>query len=127
MDAPSVPWTPEDLKPLFDQLLPTVEEMTVGKLTSKAEKANLPPEVVREIAKDAKWAPPARKALDIGCPTLAAKRLNAMGISAENKPEVIVGTALLTIIGAQVVLGRKLDKLIKAQNPQEKVHTATGS
>jgi hypothetical protein len=122
-----MPWQPQDLQPIFDQLLPTFEELAVSQLTERAEKAKLPAEVVREIARDARWAPPARKALDIGCPSLAAKYLNKSGISAENKPEVLVGVAVASILGTHALLLRKLDKLISSQRPAEVVKSKPAS
>jgi hypothetical protein len=119
LGGPSVPWQAETLKPVFDQLLPTLEQLTVNQLAGRAEKARLPAELVREIERDAQWSAPAKKALEIGCPQLAAKYLNKTGVSAEYQPEVVVGTALATIVSTHTLLLRKLDQLIAAQQPKE--------
>lgn len=113
------PWKDEDLKPIFDQLLPTFEELSCGQIISRAEKASLPAELVRDIGKDARWPKVARQSLDMGCPMLAAKYLNKSGISSENKPEVLVGTAVATILAGHMLLLSKLDKLIAERNPPE--------
>ena len=107
-----VPWDQQTLKPLFDQLLPTLEQLGVSQLAGRATKARLSREVVTEIEKDAKWSPPARKALEIAAPQVAAKWLNSSGISAEHQPEIVLGTALASILTSHVLLLRKLDKLI---------------
>ena len=72
--------------------------------------------MVREIETDAKWSTPAKKALEIAGPQVAAKWLNKTGISAENQPEVVLGTAVASILAGHVLLLRRLDKLIAVAN-----------
>ena len=110
--VPFVPWDQATLKPLFDQLIPTIEELTVDQMTSRAEKAKLSPEMVKEIGKDARWSSPSRKAVEIAAPQVAAKWMNKAGISAENQPEIVLGTAVVSIVAVHVKLIRKLDKII---------------
>jgi hypothetical protein len=110
--APAVPWDQQTLKPLFDQLIPTIEQLAVNQVTSRASKARLPGELVRDIEKDARWSSPARKALEISAPQVAAKWLDKSGISAENQPEMVLGTAIASIMAGQVLLLKRLDKLI---------------
>lgn len=117
--GPAMPWQAEALKPVFDQLLPTLEQLTMNQLAGRAEKARLPAELVREIERDARWSEPAKKALEIGCPQLAAKYLNKTGVGAEYQPEIVVGTALAAIVSTHTLLLRKLDQLIAAQQPKE--------
>jgi len=119
-----VPWDHQTLKPLFDQLLPTIEDLNVQQLTSRAEKAKLPAEVVKEIGKDARWNSTSRKAVEIAAPQVAAKWLNKAGISAENQPEIVLGTAVVCIVTAQVKLLGRLDKLIALHAGQEKEEKA---
>ena len=111
-----VPWEAGTLKPLFDQLLPTVEALTVAQLTTRATKARLPSPVVAEIGKDAAWPSPARKALEVSSPRVAAKWLNRTGLSAEHQDELILGTAICSIFASHTMLLRKLDKLIADAN-----------
>jgi len=114
--APVLPWEAKMLEPLFEQLLPAVEELSVNQIASRATKARLPVEMVREIETDAKWSTPAKKALEIAGPQVAAKWLNKTGISAENQPEVVLGTAVASILAGHVLLLRRLDKLIAVAN-----------
>jgi hypothetical protein len=114
--SPPLPWDAKLLEPLFKQLLPTVEALTVNQISGKAVKARLPGELVKEIEADAKCPDTAKTALNIAGPQLAAKWLNKSGISAENQPEVIVGTAVASILAAHVMLVRRLDALIAAAN-----------
>ena len=109
-------WQPEMLKPLFEQLIPTVETMTVAQVTSRAEKARLPGALVKEIEENAAWNEAARKALELAGPQVAAKWMNKTGISAENQPEVVLGTAVAAIVASHVLLLRRLDKLIAVAN-----------
>lgn len=118
------PWDSQTLKPLFDQLLPAVEALTVRQIVERADKAKLPGAVVKEIEKDAAWAEPSRKALAVAAPQVAAKWLNKSGVSAENQPELVMGTALAAIIVGQQATLRRLDKLILAANqPKEETKT----
>lgn len=118
-----LPWESKLLEPLFAQLLPTLETMSVNQVTGKAAKAKLPGDLVVEIERDAHWPEPAKKALQLAGPQVAAKWLNWVGISAENQPEVICGTAIAAILAGQAMLLRRLDKLILASGeakPAEK-------
>lgn len=120
----SMPWQPEMLKPLFDQLLPTVEKVTINQIAGRAEVAKLPSAVVREIERDAAWNDVTKKALEMSAPQLAAKYLNKSGVSSDNQPEVVFGTALASIVTSHTLLLRKLDKLIAATNPESSTHQA---
>jgi len=114
--APAVPWDQQTLKPLFDQLIPTVEQLTVNQITTRANKARLPKEVLLEIEKDARWTAPAKKALELSAPQVAAKWLNKSGISAENQAELVLGTAIASIMASHVLILKRLDKLIRETN-----------
>ena len=113
-----VPWDAQTLKPLFDQLIPTVEDLHVEHLTGMAEEAKLPTEIVKEIGKDARWPGPSRKAIEISAPQVAAKWLNKSGISAENQPEVVLGTAIVSIVVSHRKLALKLEKLLQSRKAE---------
>lgn len=118
-----VPWDPNALRPLFEQLIPACEELAVSQITTRAAKAKLPREVIGDIEKEGRWSKPAKSALELAGPQLAAKWLNKTGISAENQPEVIFGTAVATIAVSHMRLIQRLDALIvtaKPGNPIEK-------
>jgi hypothetical protein len=118
--VPFLPWQPEALKPLFDQLLPAAEELTVHQITERAAKARLPGDVVHEIEASAKWPGLAKKGLEISAPQVTAKWLNKAGISSEYQPEITFGTALSIILANHVKLLKRLDKLIALANVQTK-------
>ena len=109
-------WDPATLKPLFDQLIPTVEQVTVHQITTRAAKARLPGALIHAIEDSAKWSAPAKKAIELAGPQVAAKYLNKAGISAENQPELVLATAVASILASHVLLIRRLDKLIVAAN-----------
>jgi hypothetical protein len=113
-----VPWDAQTLKPLFDQLIPTVEDLHVDHLTGMAEQAKCSAELVKEIGKDARWPGPSRKAIEIAAPQVAAKWLNKSGISAENQPEVVLGTAIVSIAIAHRQLALKLKKLLEVRKAE---------
>lgn len=117
--APSgpVPWDAETLRPLFEQLIPSAEQFAVAQLTGKAAKADLPPAVLREIEKDARWSPPTKAALTLSGPQVAAKWLNKTGVSAENQAEVVLLTALAALVASHAMLSRKLDGFIADTRP----------
>ena len=114
--AAFVPWAPDTLKPVFEQLLPAIEQVTVHQVTVRAAKARLPGEIVKEFGADAKWSGPARKALELSAPQLSAKWLNKLGVSADNQPEIVFATAVTSILASHVLLLRRLDKLIAVAN-----------
>ena len=93
-----------------------VEAVTVQQIATRAARARLPGELIKEIEADAKWSAPARKALEISAPQLSAKWLNKFGVSAENQPEIVFATAVTTILASHVLLLRRLDKLIAVAN-----------
>jgi hypothetical protein len=104
------------LAPLFEQILPAVENLTVEQIASRAREARLPLEIVKEIEADAKWNKPAKKALEIAGPQATAKWLNRIGISSENQAELVCGTALASILAGHALLLRRLNKLIELAN-----------
>lgn len=114
--APPLAWDAKMLAPLFEQLIPTIEDLTVHQVAVKAAKCRLPPEIVREIEADAKWSAPAKKALELSAPQVAARLLNKTGISAENQPEVIFLTAISSIMAGQIMILKRLDKVSAVAN-----------
>jgi len=115
-----VPWDAQMLAPLFEQLLPAVENLSVEQITSRAAKARLPAEIVKEIEGEAKWSKPAKKALEVAGPQATAKWLNRLGISSENQAELVCGTALASILAGHALLLRRLNKLIEVANTPAK-------
>jgi hypothetical protein len=120
LSAP-LPWDSSALRPLFEELIPSVEQITVSKLTGKAARADLSPALLKEIEKDARWSQPAKVALATSGPQVAAKWLTKWGVDPSNQAEVVFCTAIGTILVSQQLLHRKLDKLIRdhqaAKNP----------
>jgi hypothetical protein len=113
-----VPWDAQTLDPIFRQLLPTIELSLATSLTSRAQKAKLPGEVIAEIRKDAAWPAPTKRAVEIAAPRVAAKWLNRSGLSAEYQDEVLLGTAAAAILAQHSMILRKLDKVIAGEQEQ---------
>ena len=114
---PPVPWDPAMLAPLFLQLIPTAEKLTVRQITDRCAKAHLPGEIIEDIKKDAAWNPVAKKAIEVSAPAVAAKWLNKSGVSSEHQHEVILVTAVSSILAGHVMILRRLDELVKKTNP----------
>ncbi len=84
-----------------------------------AEAKELGPEAEKIVSGYA-WHPDARTALVNRSSALAAKYLNRAGISAENKEEVSVSAALLSIYWGHRRLATELGKLRELKERQEK-------
>jgi hypothetical protein len=115
-DPPPVPWTPEMLRPLFDELIPTCETLAVHRVATKAAQARLPGEIIRDIEKDATWNPLSKKTVQMSAPEVLAKYLNKLGVSSESRPEVTLLIAAGAIVTQQTLLLKRLDKLIALAN-----------
>ena len=112
-----IPWDPETLRPIFEQLVPACEQLDVQTITRLAAEADLPKEVLKEVEKDARWTPPTKTALLLSAPQVAAKWLNKSGISSENQGEVVLGMAIASIVASHVLLVKKLERMIADKNP----------
>jgi hypothetical protein len=117
--APTVPWQPETLSGLLDELIDAAEENRVGKYLAKCAEANLTAKLLKEIEADAAFPKTAKTILKHSLPRLAAKWLNKSGLSSEWQEEVAVITALLLIVQHDRRLSAKLDELIEAAKPKE--------
>ena len=84
-------------------------------LASKAQKARLPGDLVRDIQHDATWPAVAKKGLEMSAPRVAAKVLNATGISSEHQDVVVLLSSITMIGGRHLQLLRRMDKIIAAQ------------
>jgi hypothetical protein len=113
---PVMAWQPEMLKPIFEQLIPACEEVATDGIINRAIKARLPKECIKEIEIDAKWNAPAKKAIEISGPQVAAKWLNKSGLSAENQGEIVLLTAISSLVASHALLANRLNKLIILAN-----------
>ena len=119
--APVLPWQPETLKSLFEQLLEAAEEGRVAAFLGKCAEAKLTAELVREIKADARFPKAAKVLLADALPRLAAKWLNRSGMSAEYQDEISCLTAMVLIVQHDRGISSKLDELIAAaKKPVEK-------
>ncbi len=103
-----------------------MEALTVRQVVDRAEKAKLPAAVVREVEKDCAWNEASKKALAVSTPQVAAKWLNKSGISAENQPELVMGTAIAGIVVGHTRVFKRLDKIIASQVAEQNSHQKTG-
>ncbi len=113
-DAPPVPWQPETLTGLVDDLLEAAEESRVASYLAKCQEAGLTGKLVKEIESDARFPRVAKALLKNAIPRLAAKWLNRSGISAEYQEEISVLTAVILIVKHDAGTAARLEKLIEA-------------
>lgn len=107
-----MPWKPELLTNLLDELMKAAEEGRVSQFMAKCEEAGITGKLFDEIEKDAHFPKGAKILLKDALPRLAAKWLNRSGISAEYQDEAAVITAILLIIQNDRKNSSKLDELI---------------
>lgn len=104
-----MPWDSGTLKPLFEELVPALEKADVASLKKRAEKIS--PDLVLLVETDGKWSEPAKTSILSAAPQVAAKWLNASGISAENQGEVVLAIAAISILTSRSLLIGKLDQM----------------
>lgn len=111
-DPTAIPWKPELLTSLIEELLKAAEEFRVDSFVGKCEEAGITGKLLEEIERDAHFPKAAKILLKESLPRLAAKWLNRSGVSAEYQDELTVVTALLLMIQNDRKNGAKLDELI---------------
>jgi hypothetical protein len=121
---PPVPWQPELLTGLIDELVEAAEENRVGQYLAKCEEAGLTGKLVKEIEGDARFPKAAKVILKTSLPRLACKWLNKSGLSAEWQDEVAVITALILIVQSGHKTNGRLDELIEMKRAEEKKRDA---
>ena len=113
-----MPWQPDALKGILDELLQAAEDNRVASYAARCEEAGLMPKLCKEIADDAHFPKAAKVLLQQSLPRLAAKWLNKSGISAEFQDEVSVVTALLLIVQHERKVNERFDKLIELRTAE---------
>lgn len=113
-----VPWTPDLLRPLFEEVVPAAEKARVSKLCAKA--APLGPEFVAEVKKDAPWNPVTKATLIASGPPAISKVMNRLGISSEHSDVMIFVTALGSIFASDAKLSEKLDEMVEKRKADER-------
>lgn len=111
-DPTAIPWKPELLTSLLDELLKAAEEFRVDSFVGKCEEAGITGDLLKEIERDAHFPKSAKILLKESLPRLAAKWLNRSGVSAEYQDELTVVTAMLLMIQNDRKNSAKLDELI---------------
>lgn len=117
-ESVAVPWQPDSLRPLFEQLIEAAEESRVGNFIGKCSEAGLTGKLVKEIQEDAHFPKAAKVLLCRSLPRLAAKWMNKSGLSAEYEDEVAVVSALLLIVQNDRKLANRLEEVIAANKAE---------
>ena len=116
--APAIPWDPEQLKPLFDELIDGAEESRVLKFTKAAEAASLPARLVKEISTDAKYSPSMKRAISYTAPRVMADAANSLGISGKYSNVGVLVTAMVAERVRSSRLMARLEKLVAENKAQ---------
>jgi len=111
--APVIPWNPDTLRPLFEELVDAAEEGRVEKFRTVAAQGGLPEGLVKEIAGDAKYSPVMKRTICSTAPNVMAKTMNRLGVSGEYSDEAILATALTANLIQSRRLMAKLENLIE--------------
>lgn len=106
------------VRPALKELIPLLEELDVAGINERVTQANLPKDLAKEISKDAHWPAAGKMNVEMGGAEVAAKWLNKIGISAENKGEVFLIAGVAGIYAARRSLTNRLDKLIAQRDAQ---------
>jgi hypothetical protein len=110
--AAPIPWRPETLTGLVDELIDAAEENTVADYLARCNEAGLTEKLTKEIVADARFPKLAKTLLKDAIPRLTAKWMNKTGISAEYQDEVSVLTALILIVKHRTSSDARFEELI---------------
>lgn len=107
-----VPWNAEPLRPLFEGLVSTAEQLTVAKQTGKAAKAKLPAAILKEIEAKARWNPLQKTSLVSTGPQVCADAMNDAGINGKYQPLTIFALTVASVWLFNSMNAADLDRLI---------------
>lgn len=109
-----VPWTPEDVKDFTDELVDLTEAKRISDFVALAREASLPPKLIAEIEKDARYPTSSKASLKRAVSGCVAKWLNKTGISSRNKEEAALLFCVITIKLQGMRLRSRLASLVEA-------------
>lgn len=105
-----VPWSTDTLKPLFQQLVPALEEASVQRLAAKA--AAIDKSLAAEVTRDAAWNSAAKVGVIEAGPQCAAEMLNEMGIGADKAHWAALLIAGGSIAASHMMLSARLERML---------------
>jgi hypothetical protein len=114
-------WTADHFKPLVADLIPVAETLDIDAILKLAK--NVSPEAVALCKEKAPWNVTAKTALNRSLPECLAKWLNAFGVSAEYREELVLVAALGSIAWGSYSLRRDLKEMAK-ENAERAAKTA---
>ena len=107
-------WTGTDLEDVLGELVSLVEEWRQSVREKKARLALLSESTVKELAAASRWNERLKNRVAMSGSRVCAKLLNANGISAAYKDEIILASASIGLALAEVKSNAAFDKLIAA-------------
>lgn len=117
-----MPWAGEQLKPIFEQVVPALEKLSVTGLVKRA--AAIDPALAKEVAKDAPWNEASKAGVIASGPQCAAELLNEMGVGPEKAHWVALLVAAGSIYAGHQGLAAKLNEIEGRRAKEKKVETA---
>jgi hypothetical protein len=108
---PPVLWVKDDLKDVASDAVTFVDALLVSGLKDDAAKVS--PAALALVTKKAPLEPTLKTRLESSLSAVGAKHLNAAGVSAENKEEVILMGALATWLFGYVSLRSELKAMVE--------------
>ena len=121
-----VPWTTEMLKGPTQDFVDLCEQLDVENASDQAKELALQSELVKEIEREAHWPKLGKKSIVDYAPALAAKWLNKWGISSQNKEEIFLGAALLSILRSRSSVKKRIANLEQAKKTTAGVAAKAG-
>jgi hypothetical protein len=104
-----VPWTTDIVQPLFDEIIPLIEEADVESLKVRAAKVDKC--LVALVEKHGRWSPTGRACLIKAGPLVVCKWMNKFGVSSEYAPEIQLVGGIVAILTSRSMLISKLDEM----------------
>ena len=93
----AIPWTPELLKDISDELISAAEEGRQSSLATLAQEGGLTEKAVKKIHADAAYKPAAKRGLQLAVPKITARMMNKTGISSEHSDSLVLLASMMMI------------------------------
>lgn len=116
----AIPWTPELIKDMSDELIDAAEDGRRNSLATLAQEGGLPDKAVKKIHADAAYKPAAKRGLQLAVPKITARMMNKTGISSEHSDTLVLVSALAMIWKQGRSLKRDVIELIELNRQQNK-------
>ena len=108
-------WRGTEIEPVLSEFLLLVKDFREYKRELQLKAASFSPTEIAEILDEMKKTERLEKMICLHGGEVLAKLLNKAGISAENKSEIFLASAVLGLVGAEIRLSRRISKMVAAR------------